>query len=273
MFSHNRKAWERRVPQWSKVIYIHFPVLERAGAPTFLHLVNPKEQDVAKGVEYVIQNVYNAKVVIPAAMPRPVDQAKAYQLMATTGCPHPSKWVRPDATAAFNVDDFLDELSSDTNNQTVESLLHLYRAPVRLDHDNDADSRCDDERYHTPPKQSPDLAKYAMNSLLSSASNSDGDSVAVNTKAISTKRRLFADQENDKLANIFGELSPSDHASGNSKITPSESGITAVATATRSILKKKAPKSDASKRRRRETKNNVQSNVMDSCDDNDVIVL
>ena len=74
--------------------------------------MSPKENDSARGIEYVIQNVYNAQAIIKSAFPRPVDQETAHRLMARVRCSHPSCWELQ-AKEEFNVDDFVSEVRSE----------------------------------------------------------------------------------------------------------------------------------------------------------------
>ena len=85
---------------------LHFPALMRNGAPTFLQVSQLKPGDMSRGFGFLITNVYNAKTIFENAVPRPVSDSAAAQLMAGTGVGHPSTWPGR-SLSEFNVDQFL----------------------------------------------------------------------------------------------------------------------------------------------------------------------
>ena len=78
---------------------MQFPGLKKAPNQfPFMQVVAPKEQDTANryGFSFVIQNVYKARQIVPAALPKPVYIDNACTLLLESGIDdpidHPSNW-------------------------------------------------------------------------------------------------------------------------------------------------------------------------------------
>jgi hypothetical protein len=90
-------------------LYLFYPIRK----PTFYQLALPKEGDLAKGAEKIIQNLYGAETLITSAIPVPASETQAVAVMQGITTQHPRDWPRFKANE-FDIEDFLAKLPADT---------------------------------------------------------------------------------------------------------------------------------------------------------------
>jgi hypothetical protein len=103
-------------------ILIHFPALiQKQGEPTFLTVSPPKDLDTARGIYFVITNIYGAERMFTKSVPRFCDANTAATILRALNvdCEHPSKWTidSVDQAGAFNVEDFMRQIYPHTELQ------------------------------------------------------------------------------------------------------------------------------------------------------------